>query len=56
VFAEAPRHPNAWGAVWHRAIRDGVIRRSGEFRESRDPRKHRHCYPVYVSQLQTQAA
>jgi hypothetical protein len=55
VFHEVPRHPNAWGSVWHRAIRDGVIRRTGEMREARDPRKHRHRYPVYVSQL-TQAA
>jgi hypothetical protein len=49
IFGEAPAHPNAWGAVWARAIRDGVIRRGSLVRESRAPRKHRHCYPVYVS-------
>jgi hypothetical protein len=49
IFDEAPAHPNAWGAVWARAIRDGVIRRGTAVRESRAPRKHRHCYPVYVS-------
>lgn len=48
-FCDQPEHPNAWGAVWQRAIRDGVIRRTGTVRESRDPRKHRHQYPVYAS-------
>jgi len=49
VFADRPEHPNAWGAIWARAIRDGVIGRTGTVRETRDPRKHRHCYPVYAS-------
>ena len=52
-----PEHANAWGAVWARAIRDGVIRRSGEVRLCRsDPRKHRHAYPVYKSSLYRKAA
>lgn len=55
VLAECearPQHHNAWGAVWARAIRDGVIRRSGEVRLCRtDARKHGHAYPVYRSRL-----
>jgi hypothetical protein len=51
VFREPPQHPNAWGAVWQKAIREGVITRSGIVRETRDRRKHRHQYPVYLSAL-----
>jgi len=50
VFGEPPEHPNAWGSVWQRAIRDGVITPTGMLRESRDRRKHRHQYPVYRSE------
>jgi hypothetical protein len=46
-FCEPPEHPNPWGSVWQRAIRDGVITRTGMLRESCDRRKHRHQYPVY---------
>jgi hypothetical protein len=44
-----PDHPNAFGAVWMRAIRDGVIERTGQYRKSTDPKKHAHVYPVYRS-------
>jgi hypothetical protein len=50
-FRERPEHPNAWGSVWQRAIREGVITRSGTVRETRDGRKHRHQYPVYLSAI-----
>jgi hypothetical protein len=49
VFPEQPAHPNAWGSVWQKAIREGVITRSGTVRETQDRRKHRHQYPVYLS-------
>jgi hypothetical protein len=49
IFPEPPEHPNAWGAVWQRAIRDRVISRTGTVRETQDRRKHRHQYPVYDS-------
>uniref|UniRef100_UPI002589E531 hypothetical protein n=1 Tax=uncultured Methylobacterium sp. TaxID=157278 RepID=UPI002589E531 len=51
-----PRHPNAWGAVWMQAIREGVIERTGEMRHSDDPRKNKHLYPVYRSLVQGQTA
>ena len=51
VFDEQPEHPNAWGSVWQRAIRDGVITHSGTVRETHDRRKHRHQYPVYRSEI-----
>lgn len=45
-----PSHPNAWGAVWMRAIKDGVILRTGTVRPClSDPLKHKHQYPVYAS-------
>jgi hypothetical protein len=51
IFTEQPAHPNAWGAVWSRAIRDRVISRTGRVRETQDRRKHRHQYPVYQSEI-----
>jgi hypothetical protein len=45
-------HPNAGGAVWVRAIKDGVIIRTGTIRPCvSDPGKHKHNYPVYRSGL-----
>jgi hypothetical protein len=45
-----PSHPNAWGAVWMRAIKDGTIMRTGRVRPCEsDPLKHKHNYPVYRS-------
>ncbi|MGM4906284.1 hypothetical protein AB8B21_05595 [Tardiphaga sp. 866_E4_N2_1] len=46
-----PSHPNSAGAVWIRAIKDGVIVETKESRRSRDPVKHRHKYTVYASGL-----
>lgn len=47
-----PEHPNAWGAVWMRAIRNGVIEHSGSVRPCRkDGKKNAHRYPVYRSRL-----
>lgn len=44
-----PQHPNAFGAVWMRAIRAGLIQRTTETRASRDPAKHSHACPIYFS-------
>jgi hypothetical protein len=47
-----PSHYNAWGAVWMRAIKDGVIVRTGMVRPCiSDPGKHKHNSPVYRSGL-----
>ena len=44
-----PASPNAMGAVWGRAIRNGLIERTGALRTSRQPEKHAHSYPIYSS-------
>jgi hypothetical protein len=45
-----PHHFNAWGQVWMRAIRDGLIVHSGRVRQCvSDPAKHAHQYPIYRS-------
>jgi hypothetical protein len=45
-----PKHYNAWGAVWMRAVRAQIIEHTGELRPCRaDSGKHRHNYPVYRS-------
>ncbi len=51
IFPDRPEHPNAWGSVWLRAIRAGVISRTGMVRGTGDRRKHRHQYPVYRSEI-----
>lgn len=49
MFSEPPPHPNCWGAVWLKAIRNGLIERTGETLTTADRGKHRHRYPVYRS-------
>lgn len=45
-----PHHHNAWGAVWMRAIKANLIRRTGAVRPCMtDPKKNGHNYPVYES-------
>lgn len=44
-----PASPNAWGGIWMRALRAGLIERTGELRPSKQPAKHRHAYPCYRS-------
>jgi hypothetical protein len=47
-----PNHPNAWGAVWMRAIRAGIITRSNQMRPCMsDPKKHAHRCPIYYSRI-----
>lgn len=49
VFMTKPEHPNAWGSVWQRAIRDGLIERTGRVKPSADAKKNSHNYPIYRS-------
>jgi hypothetical protein len=51
-----PRHPNAMGGVWMRAIKAGLIRKSGRTRPSRQRGKNAHDYPIYVSLVYRGAA
>ena len=44
-----PPRPNAWGAVWQRALREGLLVKTGRSRPTRLPEKHAHDYPVYRS-------
>lgn len=45
-----PSHYNAWGAVYMRAIKDGVIINTGRVRQClSDPLKRRHSSPIYRS-------
>jgi hypothetical protein len=49
-FSAAPEHPNAWGSIWQRALREDVIVHSGRVRTCRgDPKKNAHQYPIYQS-------
>jgi hypothetical protein len=49
-FHEKPSHPNAWGAVYSRAIREHVIQHSGRVKAcTSDPTKHKHLSPIYTS-------
>ena len=54
VHADDLRHvslerPNAWGAIWRRAMRENIIKRTNEVRPCADPRKHRHASFLYAS-------
>lgn len=52
-----PHHANAWGAVWVRAIKTGVIERTGTVRPCMtDIKKHKHQYPIYRSTIYGRAA
>lgn len=47
-----PERPNAWGSVWMRAIRNGIIQRSIETRPCTvDRKKNAHRYSVYFSRI-----
>ena len=50
TFNRKPDHPNSWGAVWMKAIRNRIIKHSGSVRPCTvDPAKHAHQYPLYRS-------
>jgi hypothetical protein len=49
-----PEKSNAWGSVWTKAIRNGLIQRSGNMRAAgqnfpEHAHKHARLYPVYDS-------
>jgi len=46
---ERPKHHNAWGSVWTRAINDGIIEWNGALRKASAPQKHARLYRVYRS-------
>jgi hypothetical protein len=47
-----PSHPNCWGQIWRRAIKEGVLLKTGTVRPClSDPGKHMHESPVYRSGL-----
>lgn len=48
-FFLTPPSPNAWGAIWMRAIRNRVIEKTGRYRPSIQKIKHAHEYPIYRS-------
>ena len=57
TFKFKPEHPNAFGAPWQRAKRDGIIAHSGHVRACTvDRAKNSHLYPVYRSNLRKENA
>ena len=44
-----PARPNAWAAVWQRALREGLLAKTGRTRPTRLPEKQAHDYPLYRS-------
>lgn len=40
---------NAWGSIWQRARRNGIIERTDRVRPCIDPKKAAHLSPVYRS-------
>lgn len=49
TFSIKPEHPNAFGAPWMKAKRDGLIEEIGRRPCTVDPNKNAHAYPVYRS-------
>jgi hypothetical protein len=49
-----PEHANAWGSVWRKALRHGLIARTGEVKGAgtsfpAHAHKHARAYPIYRS-------
>jgi hypothetical protein len=44
---ELPRHHNAWGALFLRAAREGLIFKTGRYVNARSPRTHAHPVSVW---------
>lgn len=49
VIDRYPDSPNSWGSIWQRAIKRGVLAKTGLSRPTKLPGKHSHEYPVYRS-------
>jgi hypothetical protein len=45
----SPHHPNAWGAVWLKAVKAGVLVDKGRSRKTTDPTKHAHKMTLWYS-------
>jgi len=45
----SPHHANAWGAVWLKAVKQGVLVDKGRSRRTTDPGKHAHKYTLWYS-------
>jgi hypothetical protein len=43
-----PHHHNVWGAFTNQAIKEKLIRKTGQYRNMRGPRSHARSTPVYV--------
>jgi hypothetical protein len=46
-----PHHPNAWGALVSKAVRDKLLTPTGERRPMRGPRSHARRTDVYRTRL-----
>lgn len=53
ICSVEPSHPNAKGAPWQRAIKNGIIERSGRLIQSTRKSANAHCYPEYRSKIYT---
>lgn len=55
IFKVPPIHANAWGQIWRRAIKAGVLERTGTIKPClSDPKKRLHASPIYRSTLYRQ--
>lgn len=50
-FPLRPKHYNAWGQPWQRAIKNGILQATGKVKPSSDPAKHKHLYVIYRSRI-----
>lgn len=44
-----PHHHNAWGAIINQAVRRGLLRKTGEYRQMSTIKSHARATPVYVA-------
>ena len=43
-----PTHPNAWGALTNSLVKRGIIKKTGQYRQMKDPRSHARETAVYT--------
>lgn len=48
VVKDQPKTPHAWGGLINRAIKAGILRKTGEYRPMTAVRSHGRQTPVYV--------
>lgn len=39
-LVKPPHHPNVWGAMWMAAVKRGWVKRTGQYRQMKDPSSH----------------